>query len=859
MRSRLALTALHSSLSVALFIVFGCGKEPTPEEKHADSTLVLAKAQLDKGKYREGRHLLHSALALDLKLNRTQQLADEYSLLGRLSTLSADFDSAITYLNKAIEQYKSLTDRSNARALLLEIASLHRQMSEERVAYNMYTEALRLANVFHDAEGMRDIQFAMLPACRAVDDNELHAATINNLLKSYTDAGKQARAHYESALASLHRMEYTQAVEPLLRALTLAGQAHDSLFIINILSTLAATYDLTDNIQQAFETYTDALTRSDRTRGAQDLRLEMLMRVGNIYLRNIQPTDAAPFYRAALNSAIKMKNKLAEGYCFIQLGHCALSEGLTEDAVKSMQSALDLFTGLRYSPGIAYSNLSLGMAYQRAGRLNDAATFFKTALGHKEQEAAHPGHRDVYVECEYVTAHHKSYYDPLIELLLQLGRSDDAFWYAERKSEQTLFRDLISLEVRTQNVAVNMLFTALRHAHALHIGAERQLRKMLVHGPDDETLRESIVAQMKKANAAFQQSASNILRANPRWEPAVQFNGRTIAEVQRLLSPGTVIVKHIPTSRSLYVFAISNSRSTVQLAAVERKQLSALTTEFLGILRQQEALADSPAVLKKSLDLRVQELSTALYAALVRPVEADLAGASNVIIEPGRELVSVPVHALRKGGSWTTYCVEQFPISYVPSLSLLKNTNTPSPAVHDIVGLGHPGETGWDVEYELRDIRAFYKEARLFFGHLASLATLQREHADVLHLALDLHQQKGTPENAYVLLSDGKMPGTIKKILWGELFTIPPSPSVIVSHLHADRITADGLLPAVFLVNGSSSVIMNMLPVSRKAKKMFGELFYTALLAGKSTESALRQAQLEMIKSQDFNAPHMWA
>src|SRR5437867_2539185 len=135
-------------LAISLFILLvSCGNEPSREEKQANSTLVLAKEQLGKGIYQEGRALLQSALTLDQRLNRTQQVAEEYSLLGRISTLSAEFDSAIGYFTRASEQYKSLTDRANARTMLLEIATLHRQMDDERVAYNMYTEALRLANI----------------------------------------------------------------------------------------------------------------------------------------------------------------------------------------------------------------------------------------------------------------------------------------------------------------------------------------------------------------------------------------------------------------------------------------------------------------------------------------------------------------------------------------------------------------------------------------------------------------------------------------------------------------------------------------------------------------------------------------
>ncbi len=859
MRLRTTITFV-ALLAIALGILLGgCGKELTPEEKQADSTLVLAKAQLDNGKYREGRQLLHSALAFDLKLNRAQQLAEEYSLLGRISSLSADFDSAIGHYTRAIEQYKSLADRANARALLLEVASLHRQMGEDRVAYAMYTEALGLSHVFNDVTGMREIQFAMLPVSRALENTEGQAQTINDLLKVYMESGNlgmQARAHYESALSFLERREYQQVTEPLLRALTFADQAKESLFVIKILSTLATAYDRAGNTQQSFETFTEALTRSDRTSGAQDIRLEMLIRVGNVYMRNAQFADAGRFYRAALSAAIVSKNKLAEGYLFVQLGHCALGDGKTDDAIKSIQNAVELFTPVGYGSGIAFANLGMGMAHQRAGRSNDALTYFKSAVEQKERCAAQPS--GIYAESEQITLHRLSYYDPLIELLFQVGRSDEAFWYAERKTEHGLFEELNALNAHTRSNETNTLLDRLHHARALRIGAERQLANVLMRGPDDRMLREEIVARRKSAESAFDVTATAILSANPRLEPAVRFDGTTIAEVQRLLPQGAVLLRSVPTGRSLYTFAVTNSRVTMQLAAIDRERMRSLVTDYTSTFRQLVALSDSPAVQRKPLEQHMQDLSTQMYAAMVRPVESALSGATNVLVVTDEELTMAPVHALRKG-SGTPYCIEQFPVSYLPSLTILKFKTPPSIPVRDIVGMGHPGTTAWDVEYELRDIRAFYKDTRLYFGQQASLATLQREHGDLLHLALDLRFTSYSPGNAHVLMSDVKTRGTTRDILLGDMLTTPVFPTVIVSHLRADSINVDGLLPALFLVNGSSSCMMNAHPASRKARKFFGEMIYTTLLGGKSADVAYRQALVEMIRNKDYATPYMWA
>lgn len=848
-------------LAAALIIVLGdCSREPTPEQRQADSTLTLARTQLDRGEFRSARASLAFALALDLRLNRPQPLAEEYTLLGRLSVLSADFDGALIYLTKAMDQYKSLTDRPHTREVLLEIASLHRQMGEEDVAYNMYSEAVRLSMVFHDIDGAHEIQFEMLPTCRALGHFDEEGELLDTLIKAYgalDRQGMQSRVHFESALSLIQREEYAQAVEPLLRALTMADRAKDSLFVIRVLSTLADAYFRSGNTPLAFETYTDALTRADRTSGAHDIRMETLIRVGNIYLGMSQFSEAGRFYRAALNSAVALGNKLAEGYLFTQLGHCAIGEGLVQQAIASIQHSVDLFGSEGYLPGLAFANASMGIACERTARFNDALHCFTTAVDQMDHCATRAV--DVYTECEDAALRKQSFYDLLTELLLKLGRTDEAFWYAERSTEHDLFEKVSDLRVKTRTEGVNLFLSQFRHAQALREGSERQLAKLMVHGPGDKGFREQIRRQIMRSDTLQDDAAGAIVRLNPDMKPAVLFNGAYPADVQRILRPGSVLLRHIPTSQSVYTFAITSSRVNLQLAALGKDRLRSEMTDYVSAFRQIEALADSPSSQRGPLEQLLNERTNQLYGALIRPVESTLAGASEVLVVTVGGLPLIPIHALRKGGGRTPYCIEQFPVVYLPSVALLGRPTAPEGQVHDIVGLGQPGNTAWDVEYELRDIRAFYKDARLYFGQQASLATWQREHGDVLQLALDLQYSARSPGNACALLSDSKTRGVVKERSWGDFLTTPPFPTTIISHLSADSVRLDPLLPSLFLINGSSTVIVNTFPATRKAKKFFGELFYTGLLGGMSAETAFRQAQVEMIRNRDYAAPYFWA
>ncbi|MGB2958784.1 MAG: CHAT domain-containing protein, partial [Bacteroidota bacterium] len=219
----------------------------------------------------------------------------------------------------------------------------------------------------------------------------------------------------------------------------------------------------------------------------------------------------------------------------------------------------------------------------------------------------------------------------------------------------------------------------------------------------------------------------------------------------------------------------------------------------------------------------------------------------------------LPVHVLREGRrTKSPYVAENHLVSYLPAAVLTKLQGAQLSVVTDVVGLGFAGGVPWDVEYELRDIRAFYKDARLHFREDATLQTLQEEKGDVLHLAIPFTVRQRHPGNSYLLLSDGKSFSTSTEVPLGDLFSLPAFPTFVVSNLSRGGTAHHVCIPYLLLAGGSRAVIVNGFIPSRKAKKYFGELFYTSLLAGNTSTTAFRQVQVGMIKNPEYSSPHLW-
>jgi hypothetical protein len=161
------------------------------------------------------------------------------------------------------------------------------------------------------------------------------------------------------------------------------------------------------------------------------------------------------------------------------------------------------------------------------------------------------------------------------------------------------------------------------------------------------------------------------------------------------------------------------------------------------------------------------------------------------------------------------------------------------------------------VEYELRDVRAFHKEARLYFGDRASLEALGAERGDLLHIAAEFHQAPGAPWSASVVLAGGtELAGSFPVGAFAS--AVLRFPAVLVSNLIPDQPEIPAIIAPLLLSGTPRTVIATAYTPPRTVKKVFGEAFYTALLAGSPPAQAYQSALKELIRNPEFTSPLQW-
>jgi CHAT domain-containing protein len=255
---------------------------------------------------------------------------------------------------------------------------------------------------------------------------------------------------------------------------------------------------------------------------------------------------------------------------------------------------------------------------------------------------------------------------------------------------------------------------------------------------------------------------------------------------------------------------------------------------------------------------RFATLSTQLYDYLMRPIDSMLE--RNLVIISSPEFERFPFHAIERqdrGGS-VKYLIEITSVDYLPSLASIRFKTTEADRISRVVAMGNPTGKNWSIDYELRDIRSFFKEATIFIGKEASWENLKGVKADVLQISSEFLLGEGVSPLGVVALTKPQTPDDVAKIPFERLTEIQAPPLVVLSNQYGQGLGLSTIHALVLRMNGTSDVFLNAWFSDRKATKFFSEFFYTHLANGLAPGDAYRQALLNLIRTRDVNHPHSW-
>jgi hypothetical protein len=364
-------------------------------------------------------------------------------------------------------------------------------------------------------------------------------------------------------------------------------------------------------------------------------------------------------------------------------------------------------------------------------------------------------------------------------------------------------------------------------------------------------------ARIARLNEEMKVFADRVTRQHSNYGSLAQETPPILSELQNSIPRGTLVLTYLAGDRELSLFAISRTRFEVKTAPIGRGRLLALVNEYMKLLRDPNVYAGAAGEASLPAMTRFARLSTELYELLLRPVDGMME--RSLLIVPGRDFENLPFHAFERQQSDGTiqYLVEVTNVDYLSSLSSIRFRTAPVGRIREILAVGDPTGRNWSIDYELRDIRSFFKDANVLIGFEATWNSLTQR-SDILQLSTDFRNTPGTQPFGMMALSDGETFEESVDIPFERITSLPSFPVVVLSNTGQGA----GLTPAhAFLlrVNGTSDVFYNAWGAERKAAKFFSEFFYTHLSNGLAPGDAYRQALLNLIQIHEVSHPYSWA
>lgn len=352
------------------------------------------------------------------------------------------------------------------------------------------------------------------------------------------------------------------------------------------------------------------------------------------------------------------------------------------------------------------------------------------------------------------------------------------------------------------------------------------------------------------------ETSRNLLLTNRTGQGAVA----APEQVARSLAQGVVLVYYVATTDRLLIWTMSDGAVSFTTAPIGRQQLEVLVNRYRAALVSHASELDS---LARSLN----------QSLLAGPLRGSREG-SLVVVIPDGALHRLPFASLR--GENGRYLIEDYPVAMVPSANAFLRSN------HETASAGARGPIVLvgssvvptmpplpEVAGEIREIAGLYPDARQLIGPQATFGnTLQAmKGSSILHFAGHAKANANIPwQSRLFFVPDQFVQNGMVTAEMLRSVDLASLQLVVFSACETGdgpilRGTGVSSLASTLLSRGVPSVVASLWAVDDKAMRKLLTNFHAAYIAGTPATSALRAAQVAMLRSKElqFSRPQSWS
>jgi CHAT domain-containing protein/Tfp pilus assembly protein PilF len=857
----------------------------------------------DKGEFPPAIDHLTRAIAISRELGDRQLEGSALNNLSLVYDAMGDYRRSLPQYQKVLELYRGLNFERGESDTIGNIGGVYLLLGQYHEALRYYQQALAISerqklkvSASQDLGNIALCYLGIGDVARAIDhfDRALQLAREAGAAKEEADwlrgkasalvrLGKYAAAFegfeqalgvYDRAKLRIELVEALNDVGALLARLGDGASAERSFrraieiarAIDNepgVTANLVALGDLEHRrkrLDEAAALYRDALARAtaagDRG-GAAGIRVALAV----VSREQGRLDEASAEAGRAIDEARALGGRPVEAEALFARAEVARTRRQNDDALRDNAAAQEIATALG-DPELQWRvGYGQGQALEALGRNDDAAAAYRRAVALIEDVRSQL--RDERFRASYLEDKYQVYVS-LVQLLLKLGRTQEAFTYAERLRARQYLEWMNRGVPPIQDEARRQAELALRER-------VRQLQRAI----DEEHVRpegerrqalDLFSAELIDAERDYQAALAVLLRDEPAYAAARALASVSSDDVRRKLAADTALVEYVVADEGVSIFVIRSTGIQAKTVTIRSVDLAA-KVELLRDLIVREAGTDWQAP------------AASLYQTLVAPIEQAgwLADVHQLYLVPHGILHYVPFAALPRGREQgARLLVNDYVIAYLPAAAALAdgtgdgNRNGNGWAAQSVMAVA-PARTG--LQFSQQEAAAvaglFPKERLLLVGNRATETAFKTSAGryDVLHLATHGYFNRFNPLlSGLELEPDAKEDGRLEvhEILGlklaARLVVLSACDTALGGGYFAEVPSGDDIvgLTRAFLFAGSPSVVASLWAVNDRSTMGLMSGFY-GKLSSENKATALATAQRELVaRGGRYAHPYFW-
>lgn len=842
---------------------------------------VMGMSYFPLNEFRKALDCFNQALAVAIELNDKRFQAGTETWVAGMLDILGDVTKALAHYDHALMLAREGGSRLAEGSALASMGKIYSDIAEWQKALELYSQAL--------------------PIFTELDSKQEQAKTLNNIGIAYDLSGE-----YQKAL------DYLQQSLPLFRA---AGNKNT---VAYTLLNIGRVYRRLDQYEKALDYYNQAQALQRETGNHAD-EAETLDEIGDAYAAGGQYEKAVGYHQQAIQIQITTGNVRREAIARTKLGNTYARLGQLDKALEQLNQGLATFRSIGDLRDAAIALEYSARVEQKRGNLAEARKQITEAVALFETVRARAGSSQLRASYRATVEDAFEFY---IDVLMQQHAADplhgfdaEALQASERSRARSLLEQLNEsrIDIR-RGVDAGLLEKERELARDMNAKAQRELQLKLRKDSGEELA--TLEREISALEDQYQQVQAAIRQSSPQYAALTQPQPLGLKEIQQQLDPDTLLLEYSLGSERTYLWVVSSDslKSYVLPKQDDIQKLAQQTYESL-VARTVSQLIETPAQRAARIaqaDARFQQSAGELSRMILAPAAAELRNKRLVIVADGAlqyvPFAALPLanrrplildHELVSLSSASAFAVQRENLTnrqpapktlaviadpvFSPADSRLKK-GAEAPAAQastriiehgpatgnggqlsiprlpftrteadQILAVARAGSNLKALDFRAnRAIATGGELSQYRYVHFATHGYLDTTRAGLSAIVLSLYDEQGKPQDGFLRTHD-----VYNLKLPAELVVL----SACETGLGKD-VQGEGLegLTRGFMYAGARRVIVSLWNVNDKATASLMQRLYAGMLRdGKTPAAALRAAQIELLRTAQWQSPYYWA